>query len=522
MNLLTDPLFRIETLNGLEHQDLPGLLEALGKDRVASLPGLQRHQEDAWHVFLCYLAGAVLNRAQSDDPRQDAPFWRAGIRGLTRQDGGEDDSAWILVVEDPSKPAFMQTPCSSAGDARVYQPKAASPDALDLLPTAKNHDLKACRAVTAQPEDWVYALVSLQTMSGFFGSGNYGIARMNSGSGSRPVVALEYHQGISGRWRDQVTRILAMRGELLGGVWGYRAKGLVLTWVPPWDHHTSLSLAQLDPFFIEVARPVRLTNSGHGIQALGVSSKAPRIAAKAANGRLGDPWIPINLGKQAALTLSGAGITPELLRNLLWEDGFQLTPLQKPAPASQWQGDGGLFSVAVLVRGQGTTDGFHQVQLPIPGKTLPRLFGQGPERDALAFQSKIALNDSGVMEQKVLKPAVLALLEGGPKQVNFDRREVSRWWTGVQREFAAAWASEFFPWLWRVPDQPDRDTARLEWLGILRRHAEAALASATARYPQRQGRRYQARVRAEGIFIGSLYKLFPCLKENAHDHGGNG
>ena len=88
MNLLTDPLFRIETLNGLEHQDLPGLLEALGKDRVASLPGLQRHQEDAWHVFLCYLAGAVLNRAQSDDPRQDAPFWRAGIRGLTRQAGG--------------------------------------------------------------------------------------------------------------------------------------------------------------------------------------------------------------------------------------------------------------------------------------------------------------------------------------------------------------------------------------------------------------------------------------------------
>jgi len=189
-NLLADPVLRMETPQGISCIDLPGLLAALGGGRAVSLPGLQRHQEDAVHVFLCYLAGAVLARQDRGEPTQDADFWRRGIRELTRADGGADDSAWTLVVEDPLQPAFMQPPPAGGDGVKNLRPKGMTPDALDVLPTAKNHDVKAVRAVRSDPEDWIFALVSLQTMSGYFGAGDYGVARMNRGSASRPVVEL--------------------------------------------------------------------------------------------------------------------------------------------------------------------------------------------------------------------------------------------------------------------------------------------------------------------------------------------
>jgi len=530
MNLLTDPVFRVDTANGLERLDLPGLLNALGTDRVESLPGLQRHQEDAFHIFLCYLAGAVLAREGQEDPRQGAGFWREGIRRLTRADGGEDDSAWTLVVADPTKPAFLQAPCPKASDFQAFKPKAHTPDALDLLPTAKNHDIKANRASHAEPEDWVYALVSLQGMSGFFGKGNYGIARMNGGFGSRPLVALDYHSARGARWCDHSTRLLNLRPALLQGVWSYREDGLVCTWVPPWDLHGSLALERLDPFFIEICRPLRLMMAQGRIEARGAISAAPRIAAQTVNGVLGDPWSPVNQQKKepSTLTVSSNGLTPDLLRNLIFQDGFSLTPLQLPDSAR-----GGArceFRASVLVRGQGTTDGFHQAQIPIPGASTRRLFQRGPERDLLATRSKTAIGDSGTMQDKVLKHAVFSLLEAGPKQVDFDKREVTAWWGETQRSFAASWSADFFPWLWRTAEHPDPEAARLEWLHALKQKAESALTEAIARYPTRTGRRYRAQVRAQGVFHGLLRKHFSVLTptpiedqgETAHDDTSHG
>ena len=65
-----------------------------------------------------------------------------------------------------------------------------TPDALDLLITSRNHDLKQAVARRADPEEWIFALVSLQTGEGFGGAANYGIARMNGGSSSRAMMAL--------------------------------------------------------------------------------------------------------------------------------------------------------------------------------------------------------------------------------------------------------------------------------------------------------------------------------------------
>jgi CRISPR system Cascade subunit CasA len=516
MNLLTEPVFRVETPDGQERLSLPQLLEALGLDRVESLPGLQRHQEDAFHIFLCYLAGAVLARESQTNPCQNAEFWLEGIRRLT---GREDDCAWILVVEDVTQPAFMQAPVSKKADFGVFKPKADTPDALDVLPTAKNHDVKSAKSGISTTETWIYALISLQTMAGFFGKGNYGIARMNGGFGSRSMVTINYAQQHGGRWQRDIGRLLAEREAVLNAPWGYKADGLVMLWLFPWDLNSSFTLKSLDPFFLEISRAVRLVNRNDRIQALGAPSNSPRINASETGGVLGDPWTPINLNDkkkgQSALTVSSNGLTPELLRNLIFEDGYKSAAMQLHDVGRE--GQACQFTASVLVRGQGTTDGFHQAALPIPGKTGSRLFRRGPDRDRLAKLSNEALTDARAMQNSVLKTAVIALLEGGPEQLNFDKREVTAWLTDAVKQFSEAWSSDYFPWLWRTAEQEDADAARLEWLKTLRDKAKVVLDDAIARYPARSGRRYRSRVKAEGMFAGCLNKTFPELKETRHE-----
>lgn len=255
MNLLTDHVFRVRTPDGAGTVSLPELLALLGKDRVECLPGLQRHQEDAFHIFCCYLAGAVLLRAGKTSPKQTAEFWHEGIRTVTRQEGCEDDSAWTLVVDDPTKPAFMQPPVSSKAVFTLnYKPKAATPDALDVLQTAKNHDVKSARSASGSAEGWCYALITLQTTIGYLGAGNWGIARMNSGVGSRPCVAWQQSLQPGARLLQDIPVLFSHRAKLLDEPYQYQRDGKVLLWLAVWDGEDSLSLRALDPFFLEIAR----------------------------------------------------------------------------------------------------------------------------------------------------------------------------------------------------------------------------------------------------------------------------
>ena len=63
--------------------------------------------------------------------------------------GYPDDEPWQLVVDDITKPAFMQPPASSAEREKDYKSSVATPDELDMLVTSKNHDLKAAVATQA-------------------------------------------------------------------------------------------------------------------------------------------------------------------------------------------------------------------------------------------------------------------------------------------------------------------------------------------------------------------------------------
>lgn len=516
MNLLTHPLFRVQTASGHVGMTLPELLAALGQDRVESLPGLQRHQEDAFHMFLCYLSGTALARAQQTDPHQDPTFWTQALRDLA---GRRDDHAWTLLVADPTQPAFMQPPATTLEEyTKEYRTERQTPDAIDVLLTAKNHDIKATKAVAPQPDEWVYALVSLQTMSGYILK-HQGIARMNSGLGSRACVSLVYGETQGQRWQRDTQKLIATRPELLRDPWPYRGDGVVLTWLQPWNRKTSLDLDQLDPFFIEVSRGVRLDVVEGRISARTATEQAPRINAKSYNGVLGDPWIPINRNDpkkgESALTVGVSGFTPELLRNLIFEDGFQLAPMQRP---DHEHGERPFqFTASVLVRGQGTTDGFRTASISVPGKAANQVFHAGPKRERLAKLSKTALTDASELQNRALKPAVLSLLQAGSERIDFEKREITAWWQQSARRYANAWGAVFFTWLWEAGETASDEEALGQWRLRLQSCALAGLQEATRGYPGREGRRYRARVRSETIFYRNLYKIFPELKEITDD-----
>ncbi len=514
MNLLTDPIIPVITANDREFLSLPALLAGLGDDSVRHIDGLQRHQEDAFHVFLCYLAGAILARDGDWNPVRGEDFWREGMRELAGEAG---DDAWTLVVEDLSRPAFMQPPLPKADHGRL-KPKAETPDALDLLPTAKNHDVKQARAARPQPYEWLYALISMQTMSGYFGRGNPGISRMNSGFGNRPVVEVARQRAQALRWRDAARRLEEHRQNVLAGSLPYHRRGLVLIWLLPWDGKTGLDLSHLAPFYLEICRRVRLVGVEGGIgQALEVASDGTRIAAKDLKGLVGDAWLPIDLrdSKGAkALTVSPQGWTVDLLRQILFEDGIRCTVLQKPA--NDWQGDAWLLA-SVLIRGQGTTDGFHERRLLIPARIKRRMFASVSDA-SLAGVAKDAIELAAKMRNRVLKPAVFTFLEGAPEKLEFDRDSATAWWEQLGARFDQLWADAYFPWLWSQPAPLDRAQARLDWIRRLQGYAEAIYRESEHTLPQHSGRLWRSRTAADRVFHGALTKHFPDLKEARREH----
>lgn len=503
-NLLLDDVFGVQLPSGERRSlSLPALLQALGRGEVESFTGIQRHQADAFHIFLCYLAGAVLDREGESDPVQDEAFWLAGLRRLT---GRDDDDAWTLVVDDPTRPAFMQPPVPSAKEFENYKPKAATPDELDVLQTAKNHDLKGARLSGATAEAWALALISMQTMSGYGGSGNYGICRMNGGYGSQPCVACNTDLQPSHRWKEDVPRLLERLEMMLCEPWPYQHNSNCLLWLIPWDGKTGLGLNALHPFFIEVSRLVRLTVAGKSMIAVGASAKTARITVtKETKGNVGDPWIPIRRKDQSALNVQGRGFDPELLRDLILTNvNHQPAPMQSLSPdeGPAW------FHASALARGEGTTDGYHEARIYIAPRPKKLLLQDGEARDQLGKLSDWALTRARDVRSKALRPALFALVEGGPEQwPDTNRREAGHWVDSWLARYDQQWASGYFPWLWRTIDQTD-EAARAEWLGELQVLAMRVLEDALQAAPQRTGRRYRGKVRAAGLFHGAFRRHF--------------
>ena len=114
LNILTEPVIRLDLSGGVQKDaNLPEVFAALVSDKVVSFPALRPHQRHAWHAFLVQLGAMAMHRAGGVDLPDIADEWAKLIRGLTPD--FPEDEPWQLVVEDITKPAFMQAPASSNG-----------------------------------------------------------------------------------------------------------------------------------------------------------------------------------------------------------------------------------------------------------------------------------------------------------------------------------------------------------------------------------------------------------------------
>ena len=500
-NLLTDPLIRVRLVNGDSTvMSLPGIFEAATTDAAAAFPALRPHQRHAWHAFLAQLGTLALQRAAPEAYPQAASEWRSLLRGLTREFG--DDEPWQLIVDDPARPAFMQ--CPAGNTLSQYRRRVATPDDLDLLVTSKNHDVKQAVAVGSAPDDWVFALIDLQTMAGFLGAGNYGIARMNGGFSARPCLGLAPAEGGSGAHLfHDMQRMLDDRPRLLERLPYYRPEdGAALLWTLPWDGTTSLDLGDLDPYFIEICRRVRLGLEDQRIVARTAGSKKSRVAAKAANGNVGDFWTPVSVDDAKALSLSRAGFRYDRLAKLLFDRKvYDLPPaMSVGATENKWR-----VVARGMAGGQGKTDGYHERNDIVFSPKTVTVFGRRTGRDELAAVCEALLEEVAEVV-RALRLGIAVAASGGKlldALTKTDRIHA----TPYARRFDAAVDSLFF---WAVEqrfvatDEADKKARREDFARTIVSTADALLDEAVGAVPCPAIRRHRARARAFSAFHGRL------------------
>lgn len=413
--MLTEPILLLETAEGRVRGTLPDALAKLCDGTLTGFDGLAAHQRHAFDLFLYQTTALALARSgeaavAEDDAAwrrlADPTAWRARLASLTP---GCADTAWSLVAEDIAQPALLQPPVTT-GSLEAYKPAGTTPDEIDLLVTAKNHDVKAARAGSAEPRHWLFALLALQTLQGYSGRGNFGIARMNGGFASRALVMMTPSRDMATCFRRGVQAALQARASLLGKEPSlYAGDGLPLLWLEPWDREAGVPLQRLDPLFVEIARRIRLVRApGGGIVAYMRPSEAPRVAApKELKGNLGDPWVPVATGGEA-LTVGGGGFDYRLISRLLDAREYILPlgavtrPEDRAAPV--W------LRTAVLVRGQGKTEGLHERWVRLPGRA--RQEGLGALSHGMVLQAKDA--------RQALRLSLLRFLQGGSETLKFE------------------------------------------------------------------------------------------------------
>lgn len=502
-NLVTDPLIRVRLANGrTATMSLPDIFEAASTDEVAAFPALRPHQRHAWHAFLAQLGTIAVQRAGLADFVRTASEWQSLLRGLTPE--FKDDEPWQLIVDDPGQPAFMQCPAGNA--LKQHRRRVTTPDDLDLLVTSKNHDVKQAVAAESAPDDWVFALIDLQTMAGFLGAGNYGVSRMNGGFSARPCLGLAPHdRGLGAHLFHDMQRMLENRPGLLQSYPDYfrPENGADLLWTVPWDGTTSLELSEVDPYYIEVCRRVRLRLEGQRIVAWTAGSKKSRVTAKAAHGNVGDFWTPIDKGDAKALSLSSTGFRYDRLNKLLFDGAaYDLPPAMTVAATGKerWR-----VVARGMAGGQGKTDGYHERSDIVFAARVAAAFRRQQDRDELATISR-ALLDEIAEVSRALRLGIAVAASGGkpPSELRkSDRmhgtpyaRRLDAW---VDPRFFKAVEMRF------IADSPVATHAeRASFARDIVAAADELLAEAVESVPGSAIRRHRARARAFSAFYGSL------------------
>ncbi len=520
-SLLDDALFRVRLPDeSVEHRTLPEILDRLSTANVLSFEALQAHQQQAWYSFLVQLAAMAVAREADDERPPDPAGWRDALVGLA--DGSE--AAWHLVVDDPTKPGFLQSPVQEETPGESSEPEedltdagykadVPTPDRLDVLITSKNHDVKRNRIAHPRPEHWIYALCILQTMEGFLGRGNYGIVRMNGGFGNRPLMGLAPDLSWGDRFRRDLQVLLNERDRLAES---YELDGPALIWTEHWDgsKDDAIWLYDCDPYFIEICRRVRLTDDGD-LTCWRTNTKGQRIdAPDDLNGITQDPWTPVDKGDAKALTVGGSGFTYQLLQDIL----FGGTYARPPALTFEAGDDEGTYVIAqTLVRGQGKTEGLHRRVLFVPNEARKRLFGSESERKRIGKRAKARVKRADDVQSRLLYPAISILLGSGEGE-DVDYEDVAPWLDRFDR----AVDDRFFEALWASVEQDlDETEAKAHWESILWDLAEPVFADAERSTPIADARQWRARSRARSVFYGQARSVFESAPYTSSNTSAN-
>jgi CRISPR system Cascade subunit CasA len=462
---------------------LPGLLARLANGDLSAFPRLRTHQLHPWCMFLTQLACIALHRADKSNPRLTEEEWRQLLLALT--DGHHEP--WSLVVDDLSTPAFFQPPVPE-GTTRGWT-AAEWPDDIDVLATAKSHDVKASLIQGDDAEAWVYAFSTLQTTQGYPGRGYNRVARMKGGYGNRPRVGRVADHALGTRFLRDIEVLLESWPRLI--LSGYREEGVALVWTEAWDGQTSLAMHQLAPNFIEVCWRIRCRAAGSRLSCVYTTTKARRCLPEIDGGDVGDVWIPIERETRGALTVGPNGFDYRILTRLLFENDFE------PAAAQVQRDDDRdpvLFVASALARGQGKTEGLHERTLVL-SRDVRLTLGQPDGRAVLGRRASGRVISAANMRRKVLYPTLKQLALGGkPAPDDLDARvdEV------------------FFDHLFETLQMTDEE-ARLAFDERLRALAWKELQRAIDRSIMSDARRFKAISEAERMFKSCLRRIFPDL-----------
>lgn len=501
-SLSTDPILRLETTDGAVPGAVPDALAKLCDGSLLDFDGLAAHQRHPWNLFLYQTAALALIRSGEAEAAEDDAAWRALADPSAWRDRlaaltpGCADTAWSLVCDDPAKPAFMQPPLGAAGLAG-YAIAGRTPDEIDLLVTAKNHDVKAARAGRPEARHWCFALVTTQTLNGYSGRGNFGIARMNGGFASRPMVMRTPGQDAATCFRRGVQAALGARAKALDRHHALFAgrDGTGLLWLEPWEREEAIPMRRLDPLFVEVCRRLRLARDKEGrIVAWGKPSTTARVDAnKALKGDFGDAWTPLAAEDGTALTVGGGGFDYRLVSRLLDPTAFTLPIAAQPRrddPREMvW------LHCAVLVRGQGKTEGLHERWVRLPGRSSRETLGK--LSNGMVAQAKDA--------KGALRRSLLTFLQGAPAKWNLDDRRAD----AVTASFEQETDRVFFDHLFERASVMDTDTeeaAEIRWKQRLAGTARALFARGVATLSPPESRREKAQAVAASVLAGMLVK----------------
>lgn len=496
-NLLTERLLHYRTTNtgATVAASLPELFVAMVRDEVRDFPSLRPHQRHPWHAFLVQLAAIALHHAGQSQPFETAKEWAVNLMALTPDD--PDGAAWCLVTP-PGRPAFLQAPTTDCLDSWNL---TSTPDELDVIKTSKNHDLKSARMKKPLSDDWIFSLISLQTQAPS-DSGSYKeSSRMAGGYSRRPGIGIMPNGGVSKRWKRDTQIALENRSQICEK-FGFKESGISLLWTEPWNSSRVAKINELDPYYIEVSRHVKLFEKNFRIFAKTTKTPTARIQS----GLTGDIWSPIRSDGSKIFTIPEKGINYIISSKILFQN--EIIP-SAALLVQKFDEQNNLFILiqSIAMGKNNTNSGYHERRVPISKKVRQALFIK--DTDEMAKRANERIFAIGEV-RKMLWSSLAVLFNNAAKDDTDKERDVSDTIKNRANIFTAPFETLcdqlFFDELTaEIEAEPKEALAvRHAWLVQLAQRAELTLRAAFTAGPRSSQMRYRAQAAALSRLRGAM------------------